>query len=195
MNTLSTPNTLPELLPGRLSILLAPHAAQDIMLDFTARLARGGPLRVLDGGNRFNAYRVARLLRRLEHGAAGNPLRAPAPSLSQALGRIHVARAFTCYQMLVMLEQTPPLPLPILVLDLLQTFYDESVMLAERKRLLEACVKRLHALSLRAVVVVSIRPPRPPQADPTGLLQRVQEAADQVWFQEEIPPALPPRLF
>ena len=70
-----------------------------------------GPVTVLDGGNRFNAYLVAR-------GARGQ---------TELLERITVSRAFTCYQMLTLLETTHPLPRPILILDLLNTYYDESV--------------------------------------------------------------------
>ena len=34
------------------------------MLDLAAQLAAHGPLRVLDGGNQFNVYPVARAIRR-----------------------------------------------------------------------------------------------------------------------------------
>jgi hypothetical protein len=176
--------TLPDLLPGRFLALLAPHAASEAMLALAARLARRGPLQVIDGGNRFNAYHVARLLR----GLSGD-------GLAAALGRIYVARAFTCYQIAALLEQTIPGAVPLLVIDLLDTFYDQSVPLFERRRLLGGCVERLRLLSQGTVVVASLRPPRPPQTDPTGLLQTVQAAADQVWFQEEEPPSLSPRLF
>lgn len=154
------------------------------MLTFAARLSLLGPLRVMDGGNRFNAYRVARALRGLERG-----------SMSRALARISLARAFTCYQMASMLEQAPAAPVPMLVIDFLDTFYDQSVPLVERRRLLGRCLERLQDLSLRAAVVISLRPPRPPQTDPTGLQQAVQAAADQVWFQEELQPVAPLRLF
>jgi hypothetical protein len=90
-------NTLPDPTSGRLLLVLAPHAAAEAMLALTAHLARRGPLRVLDGGNRFNVYRVARFLRP-QSGA----------DLSGALERIQVARAFTCYQMLGLLQASPP---------------------------------------------------------------------------------------
>lgn len=177
-------NTLPDPTSGRLLLLLAPHAAAEAMLALAAHLARRAPLRVLDGGNRFNAHRVARLLRPL----AG-------ADLPRALGGIRVARAFTCYQMLSLLETTPPEATPTLVIDFLDTFYDQSALLAERRRLLDRCLEELDRLSRQAAVVISVRPPRPPQTDPTGLQQAVQAAAGQVWFQEEILPALPARLF
>ncbi len=178
---------LPEPLPGRLLVLAAAHAAGASMLELAARLAQRGPLRVLDGGNRFNAYIVARCLRRLYASSSG-----PA-DLPQALGRIRVARAFTCYQMTAMLEQAPESASPVLVVDFLNTFYDESVPLAERRRLLEICLEHLERLSQPAAVVVSLRPPRPPLKDPTGFLDCVLAAASLVWF-PDAPQEPAPRL-
>jgi hypothetical protein len=180
---------LPEPLPGRVLVLAAAHAAGASMLELAARLAQRGPLCVLDGGNRFNAYIVARRLRRLY--AAGSA--AGQMDLPQVLGRIRVARAFTCYQMTAMLEQAPESASPVLVVDFLNTFYDESVPLAERRRLLEICLGHLERLSQPAAVVVSLRPPRPPLKDPTGFLESVLAAADLVWF-PDVPQEPPPRL-
>ena len=81
--------------PFSFLVLVGPHAASTAMLTFAARLAVHAPLRVLDGGNQFNAREVARLLRSQN-----------APDVYAALERIRVARAFTCYQMLALLEQT-----------------------------------------------------------------------------------------
>jgi hypothetical protein len=155
-------------------VVIGPYAASAAMLAFTARLALHTSLRVLDGGNRFNAREVARILRGLN-----------APDLYAALDRIRLARAFTCYQMLALLEQTPPSPHPTLVIDLLDTFYDESASLSERRRLAESCLTHLHHLSLLAPVAASIRPPHPSKADPSGLLELVQQSADSLWFQED----------
>ena len=157
-----------------LLVLVGPYAASQAMLAFVARLALHTPLRVLDGGNRFNAREVARMLRGLG-----------APDLYAALGSIRIARAFTCYQMLALLEETPPAPHPTLIIDLLDTFYDESAPLGERRRLAESCMAHLRNLSHHAPVAASIRPPQPSQVDPTGLQEIVQQAADSLWFQEE----------
>src|SRR5512146_2960645 len=107
---------------GQLAMVLGPHAAQAQMLDLAARLAVGGPVRVLDCGNRFNVYPVARAIR------------SRTGSLQAALQRIHLARAFTCYQVLALLEEAPDESTPTLVLDLLATFYDEDVKLPETQR-------------------------------------------------------------
>jgi hypothetical protein len=159
---------------GCLVALLAPHAASEAMLTLAARLAQRGPVRVLDGGNRFNAYRVA-------HALAARRL----SDLRQALERIRVRRAFTCYQAATILASTQSGPAPLLVLDLLATFYDENVRVGERRQLLEGCIAHLRRLAAAGPVVVSLRPPAPPHQDPNGLLPLVQAAADTVFFQEE----------
>ncbi len=157
-------------------LIIGPYAASNAMLTAAARLALLAPLRVVDGGNRFNARAVARILRELN-----------APDLYAALSRIRLARAFTCYQLLALLEETLPSSHPTLAIDLLDTFYDESAPLFERRRLIKNCLLCLRNLSQLAPVVVSVRPPAPGQSDPTGLLETVQQAADLLWFQEGAP--------
>jgi hypothetical protein len=123
----------------------------------------------LDGGNQFNVYPVARAVRR------------QTADLTAALGRIYLARAFTCYQMSVLLADTPAGCTPILVLDLLSTFYDENVTLSESQRLLAAGLLHLQRLSRTAPVVVSTRPPGMLCADRLPLVEQLTAAADQVW--------------
>jgi hypothetical protein len=114
MNTL-----LPDLITGRLSLVVLPPGTIRMLLELVARLARRRPLRVLDGGNCFNAYIVARELGRHTR------------EVETALERIQVARAFTCYQVLTLLAETPADGVPTLVLQLLDTFHDENVSLVE----------------------------------------------------------------
>jgi hypothetical protein len=172
-------------LSGRgLIAVLAPHAARNHMLVLAARLSLRGALQVLDAGNRFNAYEVARHLRR-----------EGADKFEEALAHIHVARSFTPYQLLALLESIPGGAAPTLVLDLLNTFYDESLPHSERVRLLKRCLTHLRRLSDSVVVVASVRPPRPPEEDPQGLVERVREAADEVLFFEELLPPQQPKLF
>jgi hypothetical protein len=178
-------NRLPELSSGGIWLVLAQHAAQRPMLDLAARLAQRGDLRVLDAGNRFNAYLVARSLGRWA-GESGKELK-------NALKRITVARAFTCYQVLTLLSETPTAPFPTLVLDLLATFYDEDVKLHESQRLLESCVGHLLRLSRLAPVVVSARvlTSRQPVQDRSCLVQILEAAAHQVLHEVSDPPVDP----
>lgn len=175
-------NLLPALYPGRLHLLLAASPARhELVNTVIARLACEGPLRILDGGNCFQAHRIARLLRR------------QTSNLNEALGNIHIARAFTCYQSWALLSETSALPLPLLALDLLTTFYDESVPFPERQRLLRSCLSQLHRLSRRAPVLVSAGIPT--QNQPNELINLLEDAADEVWRLEIQPPLEPLRLF
>ena len=171
METLSLPT------PRQVAVVLAAQAARAAMLDLAARLAPAGPLRVLDGGNHFNAYEVARAVRR------------QTAQLEWALGNIRLARAFTCYQMLALLEETPAASAPTLVLDLLCTFYDENVRLPEARRLLALAVCQLARLAEGGPVVASARPPGYAVSERTVLIEDLQAALP---LMVQVPaPALP----
>jgi hypothetical protein len=160
------------------------------MVDLVARLVQRGPVYVIDGNNRFNAYLCSRAIARL---LQPTEAQAPAPhsvvsselarreSLGSALARVYVARAFTCYQMLTLLGETPASTKPTLVLDFLATFYDESVSTVEAQRLLKDCVVHLQRLSALAPVLASARPPRQQAGDRLALLGILEAAAHRTW--------------
>lgn len=173
---------LPALHLPQLHLLVVERPARSQLITvMIARLALRGPLRVLDGGNCFRGHQLARELRR------------HSTHLEDALERVQIARAFTCHQVLTLLGNTPAGPLPTLALDLLSTFYDESVNLGERRRLLLACREHLQRLSCSAPVLVSAAPPRP--AQPGELLALLAEVADQHWQFQAVQPPTPLRLF
>ena len=206
-------NTTDEPKPGWI-LLVGPRSLNATMLAVIARLGEGGPLNILDGGNLFNAYTVARAAR----------------GRSEVLDRITVARAFTCYQVLSLLEGTSPQvpPASLVILDLLATFYDESVQAGERKRLLCACLAHLRRLDQAAGgpresahpdsrlvpagvsyyaiaelvtpltrLAVSVHPPKVPSQAALDLLQMLQQAAGETYFiqQPEAAAPEPLRLF
>jgi hypothetical protein len=170
-------DTLPALQPGQLHLILAARAAQHQLVNaLIARRALAGPIRVLDGGNCFKGHHLARELRR------------GTPDLKAALENVHVARAFTCYQVATLLNSTSEVPFPTMVLEMLSTFYDESVPLVERQRLLETCRVQLRRLSSQASVAVSVSPP--PDEASGKLLSVLEEIADHTWHLEpQLPPA------
>ena len=170
---------LDETSPGWM-LLVGPRSLNATMLAVIARLGESGPLRVLDGGNRFNAYTVARAA----HGR------------QDILDRITVARAFTCYQVLSLLEDTPAIQIPFVILDFLSTFYDESVQVGERKRLLRACTLHLERLAGASGGAVSVHPPAVPSQAAVELLRLLQASAGEVYFIQSAAPAPEPlRLF
>lgn len=181
-------NTLPELISSRLALLVIGGPAHALWPTLITRLAlRPAPegdalLRVVDAGNCFAAYTIARQIRRVT---------ADLPGILQ---RIQVARAFTCYQVLALLESAPAAAAPLLALDLLSTFYDENVRLAERQRLLLRCTVELKRLSRPAPVgaLVSLHAGHP---DTLALLNILENAADQIWRFEPEHSSPPVRLF
>ncbi len=173
-------NTLTEPKVGGWILLAGPRSMNSTILTAIARLGERGAVRVMDGGNRFNAYTVARAAR-------GRP---------EVLNRITVSRAFTCYQVLSLLEGTPAIQFPFVVLDFLSTFYDDSVQIGERKRLLRACISHLNRLEQAAGGVVSVHPPAVPSPAARELLDILQFAAmDTYHVQMAAPTSEPMRLF
>jgi len=171
-------------LPNQLFLVVASHAARSHMLDLIARLALRGPVRVLDAGNQCNVYPIAQRLRR------------STPDVNDALRRIQLQRAFTCYQVAALLVETGPSATPTLVLDFLATFYDQDVKLPEASDLLRGCLRHLQRLAEQAPVLVSARPPAAACAERVPLLEMLREVAARRWEADEVgevPPA-PPRL-
>jgi hypothetical protein len=171
-----------QLSPRQLHLVLAPHRAQrQMMTVLTARLAVTKRVRLVDAGNCFDGYGLARQLRQRTS------------SWQAALDRVSVARAFTCYQVETLLTESVADFSSVLVLNLLDTFYDENVKLSERVRLLEVSLSELRRLCRSASVAVSASLPNRDQ--PGELLEILASAAGQVWSFEEPQPAEPLRLF
>jgi len=158
-------NILPEIHKKKLIIVCAHNAARDQVSALTAELALHSAVTVLDGGNRFPAYQTVRMLRRLT------------PDIVAAAKRILIRRAFTCHQMLELLESTPALPQPYIVLDLLASFYDENVPLPEVNRLLDRSLIQLDRLKLAAPIVVTLGHP---QLKRSCMHEKVRSRGDQV---------------
>lgn len=163
-------------------LLEAPYKlSRRIMNELAAHLALEGPVQVLDGGNFFDAYTIARQVRRHTH------------HLEAVLERLGIARAFTCYQMVSLLAAQKERPIPVLVFGLLTTFRDENVLLSERRLMLGRCLGHLQRLGRRAPVVVNACSAS--AAAPEEMLPRLAQIAGQVWRFEEPAPAVQARLF
>ena len=101
--------TLPDLAPGKFLLLVASgEKAKELTQEVVVRLAALDPFRAIIGNNRFDAYQIARELRRHTR------------EVADYLERIHLARAFTCYQMLTLLRKTITTPAPTFVIGLLE---------------------------------------------------------------------------
>jgi hypothetical protein len=110
---------------------------------------------------------------------------------------MHLSRAFTCFQLAELIENAPAGPEPLFVLDLLATFYDESVPLRDSERLLATTLTHLRRLAAAGPVIVGGREPQSLVKERWLLLDQLQAAADAAWMLRP-PPAeavLQPRLF
>lgn len=160
-------NILPSIRTGTLTVALAPHAARDTMAALIAELALRGPVTVLDAGNRFMAYRIAQLIRR------------KSLDVERISTRIFLRRAFTCYQVVSLLEGTHAFSHPHIILDLLQTFHDDQVSVPESRRLLNTCLKEIERLRFVAPIAISLAPT--PSNGKPFLADDLCEQADEVF--------------
>ena len=158
-----------------LIVACASGAAREPVSQLVAELTLQGPLTILDGGNRFQPYRVAHLLRQ------------KTADVNSIAKRIFIRRAFTCYQMLALLEDTPAFRQPYIILDFLATFYDDHVPAHEARRLLDCCLAQIEGLRAFAPVLITLAPPIVPER--AFLIEMVCARADQVLLQETPTPA------
>lgn len=173
---------LPVLKTGKLIVLYSPHAACEESMTLIAELGLRGPVTILDGGNRYKPYQVAMLIRR------------KTVEVNTVANRLHSRRAFTCYEMNTLLGTTPSASHPHVILDLLNTFYDDHIPAHEVRRLLDSCLKQIERLQFSAPVVVTLAPPLIPEC--TFLLELVCQKADEVLVKEEpAPQVIQPALF
>lgn len=142
-NTSLLPFPVP--LPAQIYLVVGQHALSEKMLQLIAALSLKQRLTVLDCGNRSNMYAVAKLIRPF----TDDPV--------NVMNHIRLSRAFTCYQVLAMLAELPVDGTPVIVLDLLSTFLDESVNLNKRLRLLDSSLNLLRRISQDAPVAIWAR--------------------------------------
>lgn len=147
-------------------------------------VARGARVLVVDAANCFDPYRLVREGKR--YGL----------SSGQALARVQVARAFTCHQLVRLLQGVLPASLEsgslVLLLGPVSLFYDEQVPLAERRRLFRELAACLAALKRQAVLL--LLQPRLPRAAANRhfgrLLAPVVDYFVEVGDAPEAPPGL-----
>jgi len=131
------------------------------------------------------------------HPEGGTPEEHPGRDPYDILDRMHLSRAFTCFQLAELIENAPAGPEPLFVLDLLATFYDESVPLRDSERLLATTLTHLRRLAAVGPVIVGGREPQTLVKERWLLLDQLQAAADAAWMLR-LPapqPSLQPRLF
>ena len=131
--------------PGHLLLVETLGPEKEKITELIAKLILRGPLRVVAGSDWLPAYALSRRIRQRSL------------DVKQILDRLYVARAFTCYQVLDLLEGTRSSGDPLLILDLLHNFYDPDIPLPTRLRILKQCSQHLERLSYHRPVAVLIQ--------------------------------------
>jgi hypothetical protein len=165
---------LPTPQAGKVSLVIAPRQVVPQIMTMLATLALRGRVVVVDGGNRFDGYALARELRR------------HTPQVQDALKRILLSRAFTCYQTMALLAKLPVDGTPVVVLDLLATFRDENVNWGKRQRLLGSSLDFLKRISASAPVAVWACTHSPALKEDPLLLTALLEIAHDIWKLQEL---------
>jgi hypothetical protein len=136
-------------------------------------VARGWRVFVVDGANRFDPYQLAREGRK----------RGLRPE--QVLSQVWVARAFTCHQLVQLVQEGLPAELVgvekalVILLGPCSLFYDEQVPLAERRRLFRSLMGGLAQIKQRAALWF-LQPSLPPQVANQHFGRLLARLADQV---------------
>ena len=154
-------NEILDLHPKQWKLIIAPPRKR--LLIAIAYLARNIPLMVLDCGRQFDSSIVARAAR----------------GQQEIIDNIKIQRAFTCYEVVKLLEQKQVGNTPVILLDFLSTFYDENVKISELKFLLENSIRHFQRLSYGAGLAVSIYPP-PNPPDAIYLFERLQSVTPYI---------------
>ena len=147
-------NTFPEIVSHSLS--LKARAPRLLLIETEGRPSEGitelfavlalrGPFYAIAGGEWLPTYALVR------------SLRGRTPAIQQILGRIRLARPFTCYQLLDLLTDIRPERDPVLVLDFLHHFHNPDIPISVRQRVLEQCCGRLERLSLARPLLVFVQ--------------------------------------
>ncbi len=165
---------------NQLVVLAVPRYRVRDIFTLMVDVALTSNVRVVDGGNLFNVLTLNRAIRRKTN------------RVEEVLGRTYISRAFTCYQMEAMLQNAAGYRCPVFVLDLLYTFYDESVDDAQSQRLLANSIRYLQQASAVSPVLVGLFPPAKMNKRP-ALMEMILEAADATW-QSEAQTAAPQQL-
>lgn len=143
-------------LPGKMAGIFGDGATGLVLGALARPLLHGETIVAVDGGNRFDPYEIGKAAKAL--GGDGK----------EALSRIRVSRAFTCYQMEALLSRRLPEALSrfdarlALVIGLPETFSDADVTYAEACRVFRNCLSALRRIALSGTRVVLVGRGEPP---------------------------------
>jgi hypothetical protein len=124
-------------------------------------LGMEGALRLILGSNRYS-------LNYLPVQVASRQI-----DIYKVLNQIQVSRAETCYQMLDVLETTQASQTPLMIVELLSTFYDVNLSDKEVDGILSRCLVEIHRLGRGPLLITADNDARRP-----GLMEKLLNSAD-----------------
>lgn len=153
--------------PNGYCLLIAPHAAGDVLLRLTAHLAMQGRVNLLDAALRFDVHRVARLVRQ------------QSVNVQVALEQIELVRVFNACQLLDGLRAFEHDRSPVLILGALALFETDLLGSQRERRLLHDYLTLLCEFGKQRMVFVGTKPAeRLTQAPWNQLVQRAARVYD-----------------
>jgi len=130
--------------PGQIYLITGQSPLiRPLVQELLHRFAILGELRVILGGNRFSLERLPILL--------GDDI----ARLPEVLNGVKISRGETCYQLLDALKQTETSPIPLVVMDMLDSFYNEDLTEREVERVLADSLAHVQRLSKKAPLLLS----------------------------------------
>ena len=132
-------------LSRRLTLVVTERYEHKNITELIAALCLRAPLYVLAGSDWLPGYGLTRLIRHRTF------------EVRQTLKHVHMARAFTCYQLLDLIANIRPDEEPLLILDFLNTFLNDDIPLPMRFRVLRQCCEHLQRLAFGKPVVVLVQ--------------------------------------
>jgi hypothetical protein len=136
------------------------------MQELIFRFAMQGDVKVVVGANRISFDRLPLIL--------GDR----AGEVYEIMDRILVSRAETCFQMQDVLAYLEPSSSPIVITDMLESFYEKDLSVNEVSLLLKKCVRRIHQLSETAPILISAES----NAERPVLLETLERLCDQRFY-------------
>jgi hypothetical protein len=164
-------NDLLDLHPGRWVLHIIPPSRMELMLTEAAHHAYHGPLFIFDYGRQYNATVIGETVE-------GNV---------EIANRIQTRFAFICSQAVKLLQTTPASKTPIVILDFLSPFYDDSAKPNLLRFFLENAIQNLNRLCKKAGLAVVVFQPSP-ALDTLHLFDRLKHVAPKVAPYEVPPP-------
>lgn len=128
-----------------LSLILTRDRALTSKTDLIAHLILAGPLLVISGDEWLPAFGLPRLLRR------------QTTQVKAIMDQLLTVRASTCFRLLDSLANLTPGAEPLLILEFLNTFYDDDIPLRTRLFKVRECCRQLTRLATQRPIIVMTR--------------------------------------